>query len=84
MLEGEVSSRAGATNPALESDYEESYEAASVCWPKGTPSRELLELIRDFGLGILMIGTVWRGADLAWFWPVHYVLDMTQFLGRTS
>jgi hypothetical protein len=51
---------------------------------KGASSRELLELIRDFGLVILMIGTVWRGADIAWFWPVHYALDMTQFIGKTN
>ncbi len=45
-------------------------------------SQEMLGLIRDFALGALVIGTLWRGADIAWFWPVHFALDMTQFIGH--
>jgi hypothetical protein len=41
---------------------------------------EMFGLVRDFGLGVLVIGTLWRGADIIWFWPVHFALDMTQFL----
>lgn len=41
---------------------------------------EIFGLVRDFGLGVLVIGTLWRGADISWFWPVHFALDMTQFL----
>ena len=47
----------------------------------GDPS-ELIGLFRDFGLGVLVLGTVRRSADIAWFWPVHYSLDMTQFINR--
>jgi hypothetical protein len=33
-----------------------------------------------FGLrSLVVLGTVWRSADVAWFWPVHFALDMTQF-----
>ena len=42
---------------------------------------ELTGLVRDFGLGVLVLATVSRSADVAWLWPVHYSLDMTQFLG---
>lgn len=46
----------------------------------GYQDGDLTGLIRDFGLGIVILGTVWRSADVAWFFPVHYALDMTQFL----
>jgi hypothetical protein len=46
----------------------------------GASTAEILGLVRDFGLGVLVIGTLWRGADISWFWPVHFALDMTQFL----
>ena len=46
----------------------------------GASTAEILGLVRDFGLGILVIGTLWRGADISWFWPVHFALDMTQFI----
>lgn len=49
---------------------------------QGVPLAELLGLVRDFGLGVLVLGTVWRSADVAWLWPVHFALDMTQFLSR--
>jgi len=48
----------------------------------GASAREMVGLFREFGLGLLVIGTLWRGADIAWFWPVHFALDMTQFLGH--
>ena len=41
---------------------------------------EFIGLLRDFGLGVLVLSTVQRSADIAWVWPVHYALDMTQFL----
>ena len=37
-------------------------------------------MLRDAALGVLVLVTVWRGADVAWLWPVHFALDMTQFL----
>lgn len=51
---------------------------------EGASSVQLIGLFRDFGLGMLVIATASRGADILWFWPVHYALDMTQFLGNTA
>ena len=51
---------------------------------EGASSVQLIGLVRDFGLGVLVIGTAARGADILWFWPVHYALDMTQFLGNAA
>ncbi|MGH7561747.1 MAG: hypothetical protein ACRENB_12095 [Gemmatimonadales bacterium] len=51
---------------------------------RGDPASELVGLLRDFGLGVLVLGTVWRSADIAWFWPAHYSLDMTQFLSSAA
>lgn len=48
----------------------------------GNTAGELVALLRDAGLAVLVVGTAWRSADIAWVWPVHYALDMTQFLGR--
>jgi hypothetical protein len=48
---------------------------------QGVALSELAGLARDFGLGVLVLGTAWRSADIAWLWPVHFALDMTQFLG---
>lgn len=47
---------------------------------EGASLSALLGLFRDFGLGVLVLGTAWRGADILWFWPVHTVLDLTQFV----
>lgn len=46
----------------------------------GYAAGDLAGLVRDFGLGIVVLGTVWRSADILWLWPIHYALDMTQFL----
>jgi hypothetical protein len=43
-------------------------------------AQEMFGLVRDFALGVLVIATLWRGADICWFWPVHFALDMTQFI----
>lgn len=48
---------------------------------QGVAAADLFGLVRDFGLGLIVLGTAWRSADIAWLWPVHYALDMTQFLG---
>lgn len=50
----------------------------------GASSAQLLGLLRDLGLGVIVIGTAVRGADILWLWPVHYALDMTQFLGKAA
>ena len=49
---------------------------------RGDTVAELVGLLRDVALGVMVIGTVWRSGDIAWVWPVHYALDMTQFLVR--
>ena len=49
---------------------------------EGASNAQLIGLLRDFGLGVLVVGTAVRGADILWLWPVHYALDMTQFLGK--
>jgi hypothetical protein len=48
---------------------------------QGVAASELVGLVRDFGLGLIVLGTAWRSADIMWLWPVHFALDMTQFLG---
>ena len=47
---------------------------------RGDTVAELSGLLRNVALGVIVIGTVWRSGDIAWVWPVHYALDMTQFL----
>jgi hypothetical protein len=47
---------------------------------EGASLRAFLGLFRDLGLGVLVLGTAWRGADILWIWPVHTALDLTQFL----
>ena len=49
---------------------------------QGAAPSELIGLVRDFGLGIVVLGTALRSADIAWLWPVHFALDMTQFVSR--
>lgn len=50
----------------------------------GEVAGEFPGLVRDFGLGILVIGTMSRSADILWIWPVHFSLDITQFLNRAT
>ena len=47
---------------------------------QGASASDLVGLVRDFGLGLLVLGTAWRSADIMWLWPIHFTLDMTQFL----
>jgi len=49
---------------------------------QGASAAELAGLARDFGLGLIVLGTAWRSADVLWLWPIHFALDMTQFLGN--
>jgi hypothetical protein len=46
-----------------------------VTWP------ELGGLLRDAGLGVAVILVLQRSRDVAWFWCIHFCLDMTQFAG---
>ena len=48
---------------------------------QGASAAEFAGLLRDFGLGLIVVGTLYRSADIAWLWPIHFTLDMTQFLG---
>jgi hypothetical protein len=47
----------------------------------GATASEFISLLADCGLGILVLGTVWRSRDILWFWLVHFFMDMTQFSG---
>ncbi len=40
---------------------------------------EFAGLIRDVGLGVVVILVVQRSRDIVWFWCIHFCLDMTQF-----
>ena len=45
----------------------------------GAAAAELIALVRDVALGVLVLGAVLRSGDVAWFWPVHLTMDLTQF-----
>lgn len=45
----------------------------------GASVAELSSLGLDFGLGLLLLGTILRSGDVLWFWPIHTVMDLTQF-----
>jgi hypothetical protein len=40
---------------------------------------ELVGLLRDAGLGVVVILVLQRSRDVVWFWCIHFCLDMTQF-----
>jgi hypothetical protein len=40
---------------------------------------ELAALLRDAGLGVVVILVLQRSRDVVWFWCIHFCLDMTQF-----
>jgi hypothetical protein len=46
---------------------------------QGASSAELAGLARDVLLGVMVLGTILRSRDIVWFWPVHLVMDLTQF-----
>jgi hypothetical protein len=46
---------------------------------QGVSSFELLGLLRDVGLGVMVILVLQRSRDVLWFWCIHFCLDMTQF-----
>jgi hypothetical protein len=50
----------------------------------GVAASEFVGLVRDFGLGILVASTAQRAADVLWLWPVHFALDMTQYISRSG
>ena len=46
---------------------------------KGATWLELASLLRDAGLGVVVILVLQRSRDVVWFWCLHFCLDMTQF-----
>jgi hypothetical protein len=54
-----------------------------VMLSQGASWGELAGLLRDAGLGVAVILVLQRSRDVAWFWSIHFCLDMTQF-GRIS
>lgn len=51
---------------------------------EGAPATELLWLVADAGLVVLVLSALRAGRDVLWFWPVHTVLDLTQFASVTG
>jgi hypothetical protein len=45
----------------------------------GATWNELGGLLRDAGLGVAVILVLQQSRDVAWFWCIHFCLDMTQF-----
>ncbi|MDT8322049.1 MAG: hypothetical protein RQ826_16150 [Xanthomonadales bacterium] len=46
---------------------------------QGATWLELVELLRDVGLGVAVSLVLQRSRDFVWFWCLHFTLDMTQF-----
>ncbi len=46
---------------------------------QGATWSELGGLLRDAGLGVAVILVLQRSRDVAWFWCIHFSLDMMQF-----
>jgi hypothetical protein len=47
---------------------------------EGAQMSELGSLVLDTGLGVLVVGAIIVSRNVWWFWPVHAVMDLTQFL----
>lgn len=47
---------------------------------EGAQMAELGSLVLDTGLGVMVIGAIIVSRNVWWFWPVHAVMDLTQFL----
>jgi hypothetical protein len=45
---------------------------------------ELGGLVRDAALGVAVVLVLQRSRDVAWFWCIHFCLDMTQFARITG
>lgn len=46
---------------------------------QGRPVIEFVLLLRDVGLLVVALSLLRRSRDIVWIWPVHFVMDMTQF-----
>ena len=47
---------------------------------EGASINDLSSLVLDTGLGVMVIGAIIVSRNVWWFWPVHAVMDLTQFL----
>jgi hypothetical protein len=47
---------------------------------EGAGLNQLSTLLLDTGLGVLVIGAIIASRNVWWFFPVHAVMDLTQFL----
>ena len=47
---------------------------------EGVNAKEFTGLIFDFVLATGIVRVLQRAADIWWFWPVHFTMDMTQFV----
>jgi len=47
---------------------------------EGAGLSQLSTLLLDTGLGVLVIGAIITSRNVWWFWPIHAVMDLTQFL----
>lgn len=47
---------------------------------EGEHLADLGSLLLDTGLGVMVIGAILASRSIWWFWPVHAVMDLTQFL----
>jgi len=46
---------------------------------KGFELTELISLVLDAGIGVLVLGAIIASRNVWWFWPIHTVMDLTQF-----
>lgn len=47
---------------------------------EGATISQLSTLLLDTGLGVMVIGAIIRSRSVWWFFPIHAVMDLTQFL----
>jgi hypothetical protein len=47
---------------------------------EGVALNELGSLVLNTGLGVVVIGAIIVSRNVWWFWPLHAVMDLTQFL----
>jgi len=50
---------------------------------QGASTKELTALLFDFALATGIVRVLQRAADIWWFWPIHFTMDMTQFVRLT-
>ncbi|MEM6767637.1 MAG: CPBP family glutamic-type intramembrane protease [Bacteroidota bacterium] len=50
----------------------------------GATLNELSSLLLDVTIGVIILSAVSKSKDVWWFFPVHFVMDMTQFYGGAT